>query len=676
MRCPECGTENDEDSILCINCLADLEAAARAPAAAQATDSAAAIFEQAVMKQSETAEPPAAPSAPMQMSPQPPPAGSRAPAAQPAATLPPLEEVPPLSGGGEIEPMGGALAHGPPEGELETGWIDRALGLEQYVGEESLCPQCESIVSVYADKCSHCGAVFVGEECRCGVCGTIVPAEAIMCDNCKHFMVEEETRCPVCSAITTVSTDSCQACGVEFAPDEYRCATCTSMVDAMEVVCPSCGNLLKEGVRTKEEAMAAAGVGGVTALSGSSSMSATDVSMNPDEMSITPESAKIGIEKVQVKAEIAMPEKGSGPVAAPGGGMGPGGPTKRARRDLFPFSAIVGQEMMKLGLILNAIDSGIGGVLLEGQKGAAKSVTVRGLAELLPTIEVVQGCRFSCDPNVLEKLCFECKERFPDTPASEIPREERMVFVVDLPLNATEDRVVGTINVEKILTQGLKAFEHGILAEANRALLYVDEINLLDDYIVDVLLDAAAMGVVTVEREGVSVSYPAKFIIIGSMNPEEGALRPQLLDRIGLVVKIRGIENVEERIEIVKRRDDFDKDPAVFRRKYAASQEELRKRIADARKRLPKVECAEETVKLITRICLEFGTDGHRADLCIERAARAHAAFQGRDTVTTDDIAVVAEFALPHRMRKRPFEEEEFSRERLYRVIDDLKARG
>jgi magnesium chelatase subunit I len=172
------------------------------------------------------------------------------------------------------------------------------------------------------------------------------------------------------------------------------------------------------------------------------------------------------------------------------------------------------------------------------------------------------------------------------------------------------------------------------------------------------------------------VSYPAKFIIIGSMNPEEGALRPQLLDRIGLVVKIKGIENVDERIEIVRRREDFDHDPATFRRKYSAAQDELRKRILDARRRLYKVEVPEDMVKLITRICLEFGTDGHRADLCIERASRAHAAFQGRDTVTTDDIAVVSEFALPHRMRKRPFEEEEFSRERLYRVIDDLKGRG
>ncbi|MEM4294010.1 MAG: ATP-binding protein, partial [Thermoplasmata archaeon] len=328
-------------------------------------------------------------------------------------------------------------------------------------------------------------------------------------------------------------------------------------------------------------------------------------------------------------------------------------------------------EDMKLALILNAIDPDIGGVLIQGQKGTGKSISVRGLAELLPEIEVISGCLYSCDPKDKEKWCWECKEKYGKGDV-EIPVSKRPIRVVELPLNATEDRVVGTIDIEKILTQGLKAFEPGILAEANRGILYIDEINLLDDYIVDVLLDAAAMGVVTVEREAVSVSYPGKFIIVGSMNPEEGALRPQLLDRIALQVKVKGVEDIYGRMEIVKRREEFNANPAAFREKYKAQQEELRKRIEKAREMLKDVTITMEQLELIAKISLSFGVDGHRADIIIERTAKALAAWNGRLKVELEDIIKAAEFALPHRMRKRPFEEEEFSVEKLRRVVEEL----
>jgi magnesium chelatase subunit I len=419
-------------------------------------------------------------------------------------------------------------------------------------------------------------------------------------------------------------------------------------------------------VKIKEEVMVSRGVGGAQ------NVMTSEVTMSPDTITIAPEETRVSVEKVVVQAEIAAPQKQAPPASLPA----PDASMQKTQRDVYPFTAVVGQESMKLALILNAIDINIGGVLLEGQKGTAKSIAVRGLAELLPTFKRVQGCRFNCDPESPEKFCWECKGRFKDTPPEQVPWEDVTVKVTDLPLNATEDRVVGTINVERILTHGLKAFEHGLLAEANRGLLYIDEINLLDDFIVDVLLDSAAMGVCSVEREGISVSYPAKFIIIGSMNPEEGALRPQLLDRIGTVVKIRGIDDIEQRMEIVRRREDFDKDPDVFRRKFTRQQEDLKKKVADAKRKLESVKITNEQINLISKICLEFGVDGHRADITIQRASRANAAYNGRLVVTTEDISIAAELALPHRMRRRPFEEEEFTKERLDRVIEDIRGRG
>jgi Mg-chelatase subunit ChlI len=338
----------------------------------------------------------------------------------------------------------------------------------------------------------------------------------------------------------------------------------------------------------------------------------------------------------------------------------------RSKRLLYPFAAIVGQEKMKRALILNAINPSIGGVLIRGQKGTAKSTAIRGLAEVLPGIEVVVGCRFGCDPGNEENLCWECAERLDE---GALPTEVRSMRVVDLPVGATEDRVVGSLDMERALRGGERAFEPGILAEANRGILYVDEINLLDDYVVDALLDAAAMGMNTVEREGVSASHPASFIIVGSMNPEEGELRPQLLDRIALQVEVEGISDVEQRVEIIERRNAFASDPAKFREEFKSESDRLRSRIVSAKKALPKINTGKVELRKIAKICVEFGVDGHRADIMIERAARTNAAFEGRERVETADIAAAAEMVLPHRMRKTPFDDGEFSPEKLRSLV-------
>ncbi|MCK4757160.1 MAG: ATP-binding protein, partial [Thermoplasmata archaeon] len=278
----------------------------------------------------------------------------------------------------------------------------------------------------------------------------------------------------------------------------------------------------------------------------------------------------------------------------------------KQKRVLFPFTAMVGQEKMKKALTLNAIYPEIGGVLIRGQKGTGKSVSVRGLAEVLPDIEVT-GCKFNCDPKDEDKFCTECAARHK---AGNLPTHERQVQVVDLPLNVTEDRLVGSIDIEKVLTEGVKSFEPGILAEAHRGILYVDEINLLDDYIVDILLDAASSGIVTIEREGISLSHESKFIIVGSMNPEEGELRPQILDRIALQTDVIGIKDVAKRIDIVRRREEFTADAEGFREKYEASRAELVDKIERANELLPKVTTPQRMFKLIAQICLDFNVDG------------------------------------------------------------------
>ncbi|MBC7230852.1 MAG: magnesium chelatase subunit D family protein [Actinobacteria bacterium] len=334
---------------------------------------------------------------------------------------------------------------------------------------------------------------------------------------------------------------------------------------------------------------------------------------------------------------------------------------------LYPFSAIVGQEKMKRALLINAIEPRVGGLLIKGERGTGKSTAARALAELLPDIEVVADCPFSCDPHDEDGMCSECQERWRrGEPLAVATRPTRFVT---LPLNASEDRVVGTLDLERAVREGVKDFEPGVLADANRSILYVDEVNLLDDHIVDVLLDAAAMGVNVVEREGVSFSHPSRFIIIGTMNPEEGELRPQLEDRFGLCVEVSGESDPRDRVEVMRRRRLFLEDPRLLRAAFQADQEELRRRVAGARETLRHVEMPEEMMELVARIAVEMGVCGHRADIAICQAARALAALEGCVEVGSGHVREAAEMALLHRLRKTPFDEAIKDMERLDRII-------
>jgi Mg-chelatase subunit ChlI len=339
-------------------------------------------------------------------------------------------------------------------------------------------------------------------------------------------------------------------------------------------------------------------------------------------------------------------------------------------RPVFPFTAIVGQPNMKMALVLNAINPRLGGVLIRGEKGTAKSTAVRALASLLPEMPTVRGCRFRCDPGQAEKLCLQCREKLSADGGLETVGEK--MPVVDLPINATEDRVVGTLDLEHALRKGEKRFEPGILAQANRGILYVDEVNLLDDHIVDVLLDAAAMGVNFVEREGVSYSHPAEFILVGTMNPEEGELRPQLLDRFGLCVNIESIADPEQRVEIVKRWSFFEGEPLKMMASYADAERELADQILKARALLPSVRIADPLLQRIAEIGIALQVDGHRSDLVMMKAAKTVASFRGRQQVGDDDVEAVIELALTHRMRRRPFEERAIDRS----LIDDRAPRA
>ena len=535
----------------------------------------------------------------------------------------------------------------------------KEIGIDEYVGEEALCPVCESIISSFSTKCDKCGAEFA-DESICATCGAVVPPESIFCEKCGSSFVEEDTVCPRCESVVPASSKNCITCGAEFVINEYRCSSCGTNIEVNDIICIKCGALLKEGVKKKSEIITLPEGAPIIAAAGAPQKIEVKAELTQ------PQETVVKVEKIELTPTVRKPEK-----KEIVGIEGYDEKKTKTERINYPFSAIVDQGGMKLALILNVIDPDIGGVLIEGQKGTAKSIAVRGIAELLPPITVIEGCRFSCDPALPDKLCWECREKYIGQDKS-LPTKERPIKVVDLPLNATEDRVVGTIDVEKILTEGLKAFEHGILGEANRGILYIDEINLLDDYIVDVLLDAAALGVVTVERESVSVSYPAKFIIVGTMNPEEGALRPQLLDRIALVVKVKGTEQIRDRIEIIRRRDEFNRDPLAFRAKYQPMQELIKEKIIKARRLLPDVSISPEFLEAIAKISLAFGVDGHRADIIMERTAKALAAFEGHIKVEVSDIIRAAELALPHRMRKRPFEEEEFSIEKLRKVIEEV----
>ena len=316
----------------------------------------------------------------------------------------------------------------------------------------------------------------------------------------------------------------------------------------------------------------------------------------------------------------------------------------------YPFTAIVGQEKLKTALLLNLVDPHLGGVLIQGEKGTAKSTAVRGLEALMDEVEVAEGCPFHCRMDG-DTLCDECRSH-PDRKAVRYRRR-----VVELPVSATEDRVVGTLDLERALKEGVKAFEPGLLAQANGNILYVDEINLLEDHIVDVLLDSAAMGVNTVEREGVSYSHPARFVLVGTMNPEEGDLRPQLLDRFGLMVEVHGEQELEARKEVVRRRLAFEADPAAFCAAYEPEQEKLRRQIAEASARLAQVQLPEGLFDTVARVCTALQVDGHRADITMLKTARALAALAGRPAAEEADLRQAAELALPHRLRRTPFEQ-------------------
>lgn len=323
-------------------------------------------------------------------------------------------------------------------------------------------------------------------------------------------------------------------------------------------------------------------------------------------------------------------------------------------RIVYPFTAIVGQEEMKLALMLGVIDPNIGGVIIMGHRGTGKSTAVRALADLLPLIKKVRGCLYGCDPERPNELCDECANRA--SGGGRLPAHRAIVPVVDLPLGATEDRVCGTLDIERALVEGVKAFEPGLLARANRGFLYIDEVNLLDDHLVDVLLDAAASGRNVVEREGISVSHPARFVLVGSGNPEEGELRPQLLDRFGLYTQITTITELDQRVEIVERRERFDDDPPAFQDAMARGQDQLRRRITRAKKLLPRVRIDRSLLMLIAELCVSLEVDGHRGELTIARAARALAAFEGRVTASADDAERVAVMSLRHRLRRDPLE--------------------
>ncbi|MDQ7029363.1 MAG: putative cobaltochelatase [Ardenticatenia bacterium] len=338
---------------------------------------------------------------------------------------------------------------------------------------------------------------------------------------------------------------------------------------------------------------------------------------------------------------------------------------------IFPFTAIVGQERMKRALILNAINTRIGGVLIRGERGTAKSTAVRALAALLPEIDVVADCPFSCDPHDVATLCDLCRDR--TARGETLPVARRRIRVVDLPVSATEDRVVGTLDIEQAIRKGEKRFEPGVLAAANRGLLYVDEVNLLDDHVVDLLLDSAAMGVNVVEREGISFSHPAQFILVGTMNPEEGELRPQLLDRFGLCVEIQGIADPEQRVAILERRMAFEQDPVAFYNEWQPAEEALSRRIADARRQLPHVRYTPQHLHMIARLTAELRVDGHRADITILKTALAHAAFEGRALINEVDILTAAELALPHRLKRRPLQDTRQELEALHHRLEEAR---
>lgn len=327
---------------------------------------------------------------------------------------------------------------------------------------------------------------------------------------------------------------------------------------------------------------------------------------------------------------------------------------KNIERPVFPFSAIIGQEEMKLALILNVIDPRIGGVMIMGDRGTGKSTTIRAIADLLPEIEIAANDPFNSSTNDFELMSDEIKALVMQNQS--VPTSSKKVPMIDLPLGATEDRVCGTIDIEKALTEGVKAFEPGLLAKANRGILYVDEVNLLDDHLVDILLDSAASGWNTVEREGISIKHPARFVLVGSGNPEEGELRPQLLDRFGMHAEIRTVRDPELRVQVVEQRSRFDQDPEACLNENFEKQEDLKRKIIDAQNLLPEVNLDYDLRVKISNVCGSLDVDGLRGDIVTNRAAKAYAAYNQRTNVTVEDIEKIVTLCLRHRLRKDPLE--------------------
>ncbi|MFE3185118.1 putative cobaltochelatase [Streptomyces violascens] len=332
----------------------------------------------------------------------------------------------------------------------------------------------------------------------------------------------------------------------------------------------------------------------------------------------------------------------------------------------YPFTAVVGMDDLRLALLLNAVSPAVGGVLVRGEKGTAKSTAVRALADLLPEVAVVAGCRFSCDPAAPDAQC-------PDGPHESGPGTARAARMVELPVGASEDRLVGALDIERALGEGVKAFEPGLLADAHRGILYVDEVNLLHDHLIDLLLDAAAMGSSYVEREGVSVRHAARFLLVGTMNPEEGELRPQLLDRFGLTVEVAASREPEQRVEVVRRRLAYDDDPAAFAARWADEEGELRGRIVAARELLPSVVLGDAVLLQIAATCAAFEVDGMRADIVMARTATALAAWAGRTEVTSEDVRQAALLALPHRRRRNPFDAPGLDQDKLDETLEQFQ---
>ncbi len=326
-----------------------------------------------------------------------------------------------------------------------------------------------------------------------------------------------------------------------------------------------------------------------------------------------------------------------------------------AYRPVFPFSAIVAQEDMKLALISSAVDPTIGGVLVFGDRGTGKSTAIRALAALLPPMVAVVGCRYACNPAEEGSLCEECRDKLRQGTA--LKTRKIAVPVIDMPLGVTEDRVIGALDLERALSQGIKAFEPGLLARANRGFLYIDEVNLLEDHLVDLLIDVAASGENLVEREGLSVRHPSRFVLIGSGNPEEGELRPQLLDRFGLSVEVKTPTDLKSRVEVIKRRDEYERDRAKFIAKWKKPDDLLRRRIVAARKRLAAMAVPDAILESAAKLCMSLGTDGLRAELTLIRAARAYASFAEAATVDLSHLRRVAPAALRHRLRRDPLDE-------------------